>query len=233
MDNQIYYACTATACQPTTVPSLTSQVANPVTLFATDNNGVIVQLPSVAAQGAATVTGSMIFGIDTQSNNKSGSQTILTVDPSAGDFTTVFDGQTFSESFLDTGSNGTFFNDSNITQCTASGGLTDFYCPASTQNFSATLQGQNSVSVSETFSVGDAQSFSGDDAALPLLAGPFRELRRHLRLGPALLLRSYGLHRNRECLDGRRHGTLRRILGWLGSARFTGATGLPHAPEAG
>lgn len=173
VDNQIYYACTSTACQPTAVPSLTSQVANPVTLFATDNNGVIVQLPSVAAQGAATVTGSMIFGIDTQSNNKSGSQTILTVDPSAGDFTTVFDGQTFSQSFLDTGSNGTFFNDTNITPCTASGGLTDFYCPASTQNFSATLQGQNSVSVSEAFSVGDAQGFSGDDAALPLLAGPF------------------------------------------------------------
>ncbi len=173
VDNQIYYACAATAaCQPTTVASLASEVTNPVAYFATDNNGVIIQLPTVAASGAATVSGSLIFGIDTQSNNKSGSQTILTVDPSYGDFTTVFDGQTFSESFLDTGSNGIFFNDSNITQCTASG-LTDFYCPASTQSFTATLQGQNSVSVSESFSVGDAQTFSGDDAALPLLAGPF------------------------------------------------------------
>ena len=175
-DNQVYYACTtAAACQPTAVASLASEVTNPVTYFAADNNGVIIKLPSVAAQGAATVTGSMIFGIDTQSNNKSGSQTILTVASSgtdAGGFTTAFDGQTFSVSFLDTGSNGTFFNDTNITPCTASG-LTDFYCPASTQSFTATLEGVNGVSVSESFSIGDAQTFSGNDAALPLLAGPF------------------------------------------------------------
>ncbi len=175
VDNQIYYACAATAaCQPAAVASLTSQVTNPVTLFATDNNGVIVQLPSVAASGAATVTGSLIFGIDTQSNNKSGSQTILAVDASYGYFTTVFDGQTYSQSFLDTGSNGIFFTDTTtpVTPCTASG-LTDFYCPASTQNLTATLQGANSVSVSEPFSVGDAQTFSGTDTVLPLLAGSF------------------------------------------------------------
>jgi hypothetical protein len=174
-DNQIYYDCTSTACQPTAVPSLQSETANPITFFAADNNGVIIQLPSVPAQGASTVTGSMIFGIDTQSNNKSGSQTILTVATSgmnAGGFTTAFNGQSFSESFMDTGSNGTFFDDSSITPCTASG-LTDFYCPASTESFDATLRGENGISVNAGFSVGDAQSLSGRDAALPLLAGTF------------------------------------------------------------
>jgi hypothetical protein len=178
VDNQIYYACTSTVCQPTAVPSLMSEVTNPITYFAADNDGVIIQLPSVAASGAATVTGSMIFGIDTQSNNKSGSQTVLTVASSgsnAGGFTTTFDGQSFAVSFLDTGSNGTYFNDTSnasIAPCTASG-LTDFYCPAGTESFTATLQGANAVSVSESFSIGDAQSFSGDDSALPLLAGPY------------------------------------------------------------
>jgi hypothetical protein len=177
VDNQVYYSCTSGSvqCQPTAVASLTSQVTNPITYFAADNNGVIIQLPSVAAAGAATVSGYMIFGIDTETNNKSGSQSVLTVSSSgsdAGDFTTVFNGQNLTTSFLDTGSNGFYFNDSSVTQCTDSG-FTDFYCPTSTQSFTATLQGENGVSVSESFSVGDTESIAQDDAAFPSLAGTF------------------------------------------------------------
>jgi hypothetical protein len=173
-DNDVYYSCTSTLCEPTTV-ALSSQVPDPVTLFAMDNNGVIIQLPSVAAQGAATVTGSMIFGIDTQTNNKSGGQKVLTVDATLGDFTTVFNGQSLNQSFLDTGSNGLYFNDTSIAPCTDTG-VTDFYCPATTQSFSATLQGQNDVSASVSFSVGDAETLGGNDASLvafPTLAGPY------------------------------------------------------------
>jgi hypothetical protein len=173
VDNDIYYSCTSTLCEPTTV-ALASQVPDPVTLFATDNNGVIIQLPTVAAPGAATVTGSMIFGIDTQTNNKSGDQTVLSVDPSFGFFTTVFDGQSLSESFLDTGSNGLYFNDTSIAVCTNSG-LSEFYCPANTQSFTASLQGQNSVSASVSFSVGNAETLFSNASlsAFPTLAGTY------------------------------------------------------------
>jgi uncharacterized protein DUF3443 len=174
VDNDVYYSCTSTLCEPTIV-ALANQVPDPVTLFAMDNNGVIIQLPTVAAQGAATVTGSMIFGIDTQTNNKSGGQKVLTVDSTAGQITTVFNGQSLNQSFLDTGSNGLFFNDTSITACSESG-LTDFYCPAATQSFSATLQGQNNASASVSFSVGDAATLGGNDASLvafPTLAGPY------------------------------------------------------------
>jgi hypothetical protein len=174
VDNGVYYSCTSGSvqCEPTTVPSLSSQVTNPIALFPTDNNGVIIQLPSVPVGGAATASGYMIFGIDTQTNNKSGSQTILTVDPALGDFTTVFNGQSLTQSFLDTGSNGLFFDDSSITAC-AESGFTDFYCPTSTLDLSATLQGQNGTSVSESFSVGDAETLNGDFTAAPTLAGTF------------------------------------------------------------
>jgi hypothetical protein len=174
VDNQVYYSCASSSvqCVPTTVPSLTSQVTNPIALFPTDNNGVIIQLPSVAANGAATVLGYMIFGVDTETNNKSGSQTILTVDSTFGDFTTVFNGQSLPMSFLDTGSNGTFFDDSSITACMESG-FTDFYCPTSTSDLSATLQGQSGTSVTESFSVGDAETLTANITAAPTLAGPF------------------------------------------------------------
>jgi Protein of unknown function (DUF3443) len=177
VDNGDYYACTSTQCDPTEV-ALDSQVPNVITLFATDNNGAIIQLPSVASTGATTVSGYMIFGIDTESNNKSGSQTVLTLNASYGEFTTVFNGQSLAQSFLDTGSNGFYFNDSSLTQCTASG-LTEFYCPTSTQNLMAQLQGQTpdgqatTTSVNESFSVNNPENYIADDAAVPGLAGTY------------------------------------------------------------
>jgi hypothetical protein len=163
-----YYSCTKTACQATTV-ALTSQVQNPVPLFTTDNDGTIIELPSVAAGGATSVTGSLIFGIDTQSNNQSGSQTVLTLDPSTGELTTVFNGQTLSTSFIDSGSNGIFFNDSSIMRCPNPNAA--FYCPASTQKFSATLQGASGTSVPESFNVASVETIASTVTAFPDLAG--------------------------------------------------------------
>lgn len=167
-----YYSCTqAQSCAATVVPLL-NQVTNPATLFAADNNGVIIQLPSVPAAGALTVTGSMIFGIDTQSNNASGSQAVLTVSQTYGNFTTVYSGQTLSSSFLDTGSNGLYFNDSTITQCSTTAGApySGFYCPTSTESLSAVLQGQNAggtattgISTTVDFSVANAETLGNNE----------------------------------------------------------------------
>lgn len=172
--NGDYYSCSATACSGIAAP-LATQVGNPVTMFAADNNGTIIDLPSVAAAGAATVAGSLIFGIDTQSNNASGSQTVLNVDPSSGNFTIAVNGQTLSSSFIDSGTNGIFFNDSGLAACTDAN-FKNFYCPASTQNFVATLTGVNNASTTAPFSVGNAQTLFTDNpsfAALPELAGTY------------------------------------------------------------
>jgi hypothetical protein len=135
----------------------------------------VIQLPSVASQGAATVTGSMIFGIDTQSNNKSGTQSVFTVDSTYGYFTTVFNGQSLTQSFFDTGSNGYYFNDTGLQQC-ANANFTGFYCPVSPQALSAMLHGQNAVSTSVSFAVDDAETLGGNDPSLvafATLAGTF------------------------------------------------------------
>jgi hypothetical protein len=171
-DGQFYYSCTSTLCQSTTVP-LAAQVANPIALFAVDNNGSIVDLPSVASQGALSVTGSLIFGVDTQSNNVSGTQTVLTVDPQFGFLAANFDGQSLSQSFIDSGSNGIYFDDSALPVCTTAG-LTDFYCPAGTQNLNVTLQGANGFTATADFSVGNAQTLATDNptfTAFSTLAG--------------------------------------------------------------
>ena len=172
-----YYACPSTGCELTTestTESISDQVQNPVTFFATDNNGVIIELPAVS--GAETsVTGSLIFGIGTQSNNALGSATVYTIDPSTGNFTTVFNGFSYTDaSFLDSGSNALYFLDSNTTGLPICQDATYWYCPSSTQNFSATNQGANGATGTVDFSVGNADSLTANpaDAAVNGLAGP-------------------------------------------------------------
>lgn len=150
----LYYACpTPGSCQVTTVP-VANQVVNPVALFAVDNNGVVLQLPAVAVGGAPSATGSLIFGIGTQSNNQMGSAKVFTVDPRAN-FTTTFNGQSYTKSFLDSGSNGIFFLDAATTglpECTNSKG---FYCPPTTRALSATHIGINGASNVVGFNAGN------------------------------------------------------------------------------
>jgi hypothetical protein len=171
MQGYVYYSCSVSTCSPTSEP-LASQVINPVSLFPVDNNGVVLQLPSTGPSGeTSTVTGSLIFGIGTQSNNGLGSATVLTTDTS-GFIVTMFNSQQLSSSFLDSGSNGLYFPDSSITKCTGSSGASDFYCPSSTLPFSATNQGQNGAQSTVSFSIGNLNSFSPSDFALSEVGGP-------------------------------------------------------------
>jgi Protein of unknown function (DUF3443) len=164
-----YYACTSTTCTPTTVP-LANQVVNPVFLFPKDNNGVIIQLPSVGTGGAATLSGTLTFGIDTESDNVSGSQTVLTLDGEA-ELAMIYMGTTLNQSFVDSGSNGIFFFDPNITQCAGSG-FQGFYCPGVLQNLAVSLVGRNNMMANNlTFNIASAQAIPINISAYPPLGG--------------------------------------------------------------
>ena len=171
----LYFAC-ATTCTDTTVPD-NMQVPNPVTHFAADNNGVMVVLPTVAAGGASNVMGSLLFGIDTQTDNASGTQTVLDVDDNA-ELAITFNGQTLAQSFIDSGSNGIYFADTSIVLCTAPPGdptsqIVNFYCPASTLPLGLSIQGLNGTMANNlTFDVGNAITMLNNNFdAYPQLAG--------------------------------------------------------------
>ncbi len=171
-----YYVCpSGGTCTPTAV-ALAQQLQNPVWMFSKDNNGVIIELPQIASTGAASATGSLVFGIGTQSNNGLSGATILTLD-GGGNFTTTFNGTALAKSFIDSGSNGYFFpNLTNIVTCTNTGtfgsGITSFYCPSSTLNLSATNTGLNGTTSSVSFSVANSESlFNGNNLAFNDLAG--------------------------------------------------------------
>ena len=149
----IYYECSNGSCAGTTV-ALNSQVVNPVAALPVDNNGVILQLPNVPTGGVESVGGNLILGIGTQTNNKPGKVTYFPADTS-GNFTTQFSGQTFSSSFLDSGSNALYFP-SSINVC-SSAQTSGFYCPSSTTAFSATQKGA-SASLPVVFQISNADS---------------------------------------------------------------------------
>ncbi len=152
-----YFGCptggTSTSDCEAVGPSPEQQVTNPVADFTAtgDDNGVIVELPAVADPGgAATASGSLVFGIGTQSNNGLGSATVLTGND-YGDITTTYDGQTLQYSYVDTGSNAYYFDAGNTTalpDCPSSGSgssgfSSEWLCPTSEQTISLTNSGQN------------------------------------------------------------------------------------------
>jgi hypothetical protein len=152
----MYYACTGSTCTSTAL-ALAKQVANPVAALGADNNGIVVSLPAVGAGGATSLSGSLTLGIGTRANNALGSATRYAANGN-GYFTTVYKGTTLSASFIDSGSNGVYFNDASLPACSKS---TDFYCPANPLDLNATAMaydGSASGSVAFTIESIDAMS---------------------------------------------------------------------------
>jgi Protein of unknown function (DUF3443) len=169
----LYYECPSSGSGCVVVAeSLAQQVQNPVALFSTDNNGVIIELPAVSAP-EVSLSGSLIFGIGTQSNNGLNGATVYPINGEDGDFTTTFNGSVYDQSFIDSGSNGFFFP-SSIPTC--SDLSNEFYCPSSTENLSATNAGYAGTPTGTvSFSVANADDLFNDNPTASVfsqLAGP-------------------------------------------------------------
>jgi hypothetical protein len=165
-----YYVCPGNLCSATTV-ALTDQLQNPIARFASDNNGVVISLPSVSAPSALSATGALYFGIGTQTDNALGAAQLLTVDPTSGTLTTTYAGVATAGSHIDSGASGYLVTDNSLAVCTH---IYDssFYCPATSAARTATIQGQNGVMKPVSFTVDNAdQLFSIYAAAFPNLAG--------------------------------------------------------------
>jgi hypothetical protein len=177
----IYFTCPSSGCTPTSV-ALTGQLQNPVWMFPQDNNGFAIILPQVGASGAVSVTGSMIFGIGTQSNNGLGSAQAQAVDVNTGNFTTTFNGVPYTTSYIDSGSSGLFFLDSTTTglpNCASSSDAAGLYCPTSPTSFTAITSGRSpggsgaTVSANIAFSIANGVSLiDSPGTAFNNLGGP-------------------------------------------------------------
>jgi hypothetical protein len=177
----IYYDCPSSGCSSivtraaaTTAPF--QQLPNPVAAMSVDNNGTIISLPASPTAGEATMTGTIYFGIGTETNNGLGSATVLTTTSSlspngAGLITVDFNNATLNESFLDSGSNLYVFADSALPDCTQTN-YTDYYCPTSPVTLATTLVGTNGASVAASIVINNAYSFfDSNNTVVPGIGG--------------------------------------------------------------
>ena len=133
-------------------------------------------MPAVASPGAASVTGTLYFGVGTQTDNGLGAANWYTLD-AVGTFVTNFEGLNQGNSFLDSGSNAYFFPTNTILACAD---YTQFYCPTSNNMpvsvaETATIQGTNGAQAQINFTVDNTDTLFAiaNDTAYPNLAGPY------------------------------------------------------------
>jgi len=175
-ESAFYWACPngGGTCSQTLV-TLAQEASNPVAAFTTDNTGVILELPTVPDGGAVKVSGVLVFGVGTASNNGLGSATVLTAD-NEGFINTIYKGVTYTQAFIDSGSNFNFFNDSTIgTQGTAPNQV---YTPGSQLTLSAIEQGLNNAEATVSFKVGNAETLFSNNpsySAFDNIAAPISQ----------------------------------------------------------
>ncbi len=122
---------------------LNYQAWNPVSAFPVDNTGSIINLPSVPSSGAMSVTGTLTFGIGTETNNAITTQTVYELDADGNFNSAEYNGITYTSansggSFLDSGSNALYILDETtlgtsngvtMGDCIVSGNDIGWYCP--------------------------------------------------------------------------------------------------------
>jgi hypothetical protein len=187
---EIYYGCTGSAAGVCTAENvaLAGQVTNPVSAFASDNNGVIVSLPSLQnPNGDAAVQGEVIFGLATQTDNAlpATGLTVLGTD-AGGDFTATFNGGTTAlPALIDSGSDDYAFADSdpNMATCLTTAPppqqpsapqWSGYYCPiVAPQSLFAvnTGVGVNNATNTVQFAIADPNSFVATATAFTNLGG--------------------------------------------------------------
>jgi hypothetical protein len=172
----IYFGCTsAGACTAENI-ALSAQVTNPIAMFAADNNGVIINLPNPQnANGDATLSGEMTFGISTQADNALPltGLTLLAAD-SNGEFTATYNGSTTPlPALIDSATDSYAFDDPSIAVC-ASGDFVGYYCPVvSPQSLFAvnTGAGTNGAVSTVQFAIADPNTFVTGASAFVGLGG--------------------------------------------------------------
>jgi hypothetical protein len=150
-----------------------------VAQFAVNNNGSIVALPALGETGASVARGRLVFGIGTQTNNQlpvGAALLRVETDPASANYLyvkTTVGSQAYAFSYIDSGSNGYFFDDASLPlNCVGAGKGSTWYCPATLQARSALISDAFGASASVNFSVANTDVlFTSANTAFANLGG--------------------------------------------------------------
>jgi hypothetical protein len=149
LNNQYYYGCDLVNCISLAVDRK-NQVLNPIANFSKNNNGSVIQLPEATNAGDSTLMGLLIFGIDTESNNSIAQAKRITLEPTTANFTTIYKSYSYQRSYLDSGSNGIYFDDLSIPECSSTA-YASYYCPSAALSIDVILKGVGQEIYNYTF----------------------------------------------------------------------------------
>lgn len=165
---QMYLSCEGGKCSDISTTIVTDfQITNPVMKFPKDNNGIAISFPKVAVSGASSLSGTLTFGIGTESNNQppaeeSSSLVKLPCD-SDGGFEVAINGNHY-DAVIDTGTSTWFFpSPLNYTTCTDPK-LAPLLCPDKPINSVVDVLGADGKTI-------DTLSITVDNAQTQLATG--------------------------------------------------------------
>ena len=200
-----YWLCPSSGCTNAAV-ELATQVSNPVAFFnGDDKNGVMLTMNSVGPSGAATASGTLYFGIGTQTDNALSSSAkpyALSSNVFSGEVYTSIEAAYNSVTYpalLDSAESINFFLDSatvaaysagaGISNCQANNGV-NYYCTSSAVSLPFTAQDTSGDSASQTLSIGNGATLynssvaeGGTNTAFSNLAGGLALAQDYVILG--------------------------------------------------
>ncbi|WP_233884585.1 DUF3443 family protein [Paraburkholderia flagellata] len=151
-DSGAYFDCSGSSCNAYGV-SAAQKVVNPVSKFATDNNGIVLSFPGLATGLSAEAVGTLTFGINTQADNAD-SNVSMSAGVSNGMSTTVSGKSTMA--IIDSGSGVDYLGSASMPTCPLVGYT--WYCPSSTMSFSAAFTGGTGNALNVAYAVANAQA---------------------------------------------------------------------------
>ncbi len=166
----LYYSCLGSTCTPERTASVPAaeQIVNPISKFKdSDDNGVILTLPSVPANGLPGAQGTLTFGLDTRADNSTTGFVPLATD---GNFSmnVVVQGVAYPGSTIDSGSNGYFgpFNVPYDPATTSFDPTTPQAVPITLENQTGTLPDvsvSTSIEIANSLTLADPGNYALDD----------------------------------------------------------------------
>ncbi|MGA2983398.1 MAG: DUF3443 family protein [Terriglobia bacterium] len=176
-----YWLCASTSSPCTTnaaVPTAT-QVSNPVAFFNSDHNGVMLTMDSVGSSGAASGSGTLYFGIGTQTDNAlSSSAKVYALSPTTqnelvyNSISATYNNVTYS-AYVNSGEFINFFLDpATVAAAPAGAGITNcplnsgFYCTSSAVILPFTAKDNDGDSAQVSINIGDGTTLLKSSVAL-------------------------------------------------------------------